>query len=66
MGASSADSIRAAEERLNIARQGLKDMDDPRRSRSGLYNAVVFARMVTFALQNMKNQADGFNEWMHL
>jgi hypothetical protein len=62
-GASVADSINAAEEHLAIARLGLKDMDQSTRARSGLYNAVVFGRAVTFALQNMKNQVDGFDEW---
>jgi glutaminyl-tRNA synthetase len=62
-GASANESIQAAEERLAIARLGLKDMDEPTRARSGLYNAVVFGRMVTFSLQNMRNQVAGFDEW---
>ncbi|GKQ50822.1 glutamine--tRNA ligase/YqeY domain fusion protein [Bradyrhizobium sp. Ce-3] len=57
------DAIRAAEERLRIARMGLKDMDEPERARAGLYNAVVFGRMVTFALQNMRNHVAGFDDW---
>lgn len=56
-------AIEAARDRLATARFGLADMNDPKRARSGLYNAVVFGRMVTFALQNMRNQVDGFDEW---
>jgi hypothetical protein len=63
LGAAAADCIKAAEERLAIARRGLHDMKDPIRSISGLYNVAVFGRMVTFALQNMKNQVDGFDQW---
>jgi hypothetical protein len=61
--ASALESIRAAEERLATARFGLQDMADPKRTRAGLYNAVVFGRMVTFALQNMRNEVAGFDEW---
>jgi glutaminyl-tRNA synthetase len=60
---SAAEIISAVEERLAIARLGLKDMEDPKRARSGLYNAVVFGRMVTFALQNMRGKIDGFDDW---
>jgi hypothetical protein len=63
MGASATDSIRAAEQHLATARFGLKDMDQPARARSGLFNAVVFGRAVTLALQNMRHQVEGFDEW---
>ncbi|MDB5610270.1 MAG: hypothetical protein JWP25_7170 [Bradyrhizobium sp.] len=36
---------------------------DPKRALAGLYNAVVFGRMVTFALQNMRNEVSGFEDW---
>jgi hypothetical protein len=61
--ASAADTIKAAEDRLKTARFGLSDMNDPTRALSGLFNAVVFGRMVTFTLQNMRNDVGGFNEW---
>lgn len=38
-------------------------MDDPRRARMGLWNAVVYGRMVTFALQNMQHGVPGYKEW---
>jgi hypothetical protein len=62
-GKSVQDVIRAAEERLQTARFGLQDMSKPERAQSGLYNAVVFGRMVTFALQNLRNIAPDFDEW---
>jgi hypothetical protein len=52
--ATAEQAIQSAKDRLATARFGLADMDDPKRARSGLYNAVVFGRMVTFALQNMQ------------
>src|SRR5262249_17042181 len=58
-----ADVIQAAEDRLRTARFGLADMDNPDRNRSGLYNAVVFGRMVTFALQNLRSIVPDFDEW---
>ncbi|MCD9825321.1 hypothetical protein [Bradyrhizobium japonicum] len=61
--ASAPDSIKAAESRLDTAKFGLADMKNPKRALSGLLNAVVFARMVTFALQNMRNEVDGFAAW---
>ncbi len=61
-GKSVQDVIRAAEERLQTARFGLQDMSKPERAQSGLYNAVVFGRMVTFALQNLRNIAPDFDE----
>jgi hypothetical protein len=43
---------------------GLKDMErDPNRYYSGLMNAVIFSRMVTFSLQNMKNDVPEFDAW---
>lgn len=38
-------------------------MANPDRMTSGLYNAVVFGRMVTFALQNLRGKVEGFDEW---
>src|ERR1700737_1788713 len=57
-----ADAVRAAEDRLKTARFGLADMKDPKRALSGLFNAVVFGRMTTFALQNMRSEVEGFDE----
>jgi hypothetical protein len=57
------DVLQAAEDRLNTAKFGLRDMGDPERSRSGLYNAVVFGRMVTFALQNLRGVVSNFDDW---
>jgi hypothetical protein len=57
------DVIRAAEERLQTARFGLEDMSRPERAQSGLYNAVVFGRMVTFALQNLRHIVPEFEDW---
>jgi len=57
------DVFRAVDDRQKAARFGLEDMKNPERSRSGFYNAVVFGRMVTFALQNLRGVADGFDEW---
>src|SRR4029077_19190997 len=60
---SASDVIRAAEERLQTARFGVEDMARPKRMQSGLYNAVVFGRMVTFALQNLRSVAPEFDQW---
>jgi hypothetical protein len=64
--ASSSEAIRAAEDRLATARFGLADMSNPKRSLSGLMNAVVFGRMVTFALQNMRSSVPEFDDWYEL
>lgn len=56
-------AINAAKDRLADAEFGLADMRVPARSRSGLRNAVVFGRMVTFMLQNMRGHIDGFQQW---
>jgi len=55
--------LEAAKERLRTARFGLEDMGKPDRGRSGLYNAVVFGRMVTFALQNLRGVVPDFDDW---
>ena len=61
---SAADVIRRAEEHLQTARFGLEDMRSrPERFQSGLHNAVVFGRAVTFALQNMRSVVPDFDEW---
>lgn len=55
--------IAAAEERLRIARFGCAEMSRPDRLRAGLYNAVVFGRMVTFAIQNLRGVVPDFDQW---
>lgn len=58
------EAIQAAEARLETARFGLEDMRGrPERAQSGLMNAVVFGRMVTFALQNMRSTVPEFDDW---
>jgi hypothetical protein len=57
------DVLLAASQRLQTAQFGLEDMKRPERAQSGLYNAVVFGRMVTFALQNLRHKAPGFDPW---
>ncbi|TIP28766.1 MAG: hypothetical protein E5X67_10115 [Mesorhizobium sp.] len=61
--ASAKDAIAGAEARLKTAYFGLEDMEQPKRYRSGLMNAVVFGRMVTLSLQNMRNDVEGFDAW---
>lgn len=63
--ASASASIAAAETRLRTAYFGLEDMEVRAAGRfySGLMNAVVFARMVTLSLQNMRNDVPGWQEW---
>lgn len=49
---------------LETARFGLEDMRQrPGRAKAGLRNAVVFGRMVTFALQNLRGTCPDFEEW---
>ncbi|GAC1432988.1 MAG: hypothetical protein NVSMB6_30760 [Burkholderiaceae bacterium] len=56
--------IHEAEELLQTARFGLKDMRTrPARVKSGLRNAIVFGRAVTFALQNLSSAAQDFDAW---
>ena len=56
--------IEAVEETLRTAEFGLEDMRTrPGRARSGLRNAVVFGRMVTFALQNLSSVVPAFDAW---
>ncbi len=57
------DVFQAVNDRQKVARFGLEDMKNPQRTRSGLYNAVVFGRMVTFALQNLRSVVEGFDVW---
>ena len=65
--ASAESAIAAAESKLRIAYFGLEDMvKRPDRFHSGLMNAVVFARMVTFALQSMAKEVPEFNAWYEL
>jgi hypothetical protein len=59
-----ARAIDAAQKRLETAKFGLADLRaHPERFDSGVMNTIVFGRMVTFALQNMRGHVDGFNEW---
>jgi hypothetical protein len=53
--------LQEAEERLKIVRFGLADMNNPERARAGLYGAVVFGRMVTFALPNLRGVIPDFD-----
>lgn len=55
--------IRSAEDRLRTAKFGLEDMARPERSESGFHNAIVFGRMVTFALQNLRSITADFDDW---
>ncbi len=56
--------IQVAKERLETAQFGLEDMlRRPERFQSGLCNAVVFGRAVTFALQNLRSVVDNFDDW---
>ncbi|WP_044550326.1 hypothetical protein [Mesorhizobium japonicum] len=58
------EAISGAQARLKAAYFGLKDMDEqPTRYQSGLMNAVVFGRMVTLSLQNMRNDVESFDAW---
>lgn len=64
MTSTAKDAIAAAEERLRIARFGTEDMkSNPARFNSGLMNAVAFARMVSFSLQNMRSSVAEFDDW---
>jgi hypothetical protein len=63
MSQSTQDVFHAADERLKTARFGLSDMSNPERASSGLYNAVVFGRMLTFALQNLRSVVPNFDKW---
>jgi len=56
--------LREARARLQTAQFGLADLrGPPPRRRSGFHNAVVFGRMVTFVLQNLRGKAPGFDPW---
>jgi glutaminyl-tRNA synthetase len=61
--ATAMEAVSKAERHLQTALFGLEDMGRPDRLVSGLHNAVVFGRAVTFALQNMSGHVDGFDEW---
>jgi hypothetical protein len=53
-----------AAEHLRTARRGLSDMERvPGRARSGFHNAVVFGRMVSWALQNLRSVVKDFDSW---
>lgn len=55
--------IDEATDLLRTAQFGLEDMARPGRARTGLRNVVVFGRMVTFALQNLRSACPDFDEW---
>lgn len=56
-----------AQSLLETARFGLDDMRAKKgRGIAGLRNAVVFGRMITFALQNLRNQVAEFDDWYRL
>ncbi|PDT57098.1 hypothetical protein CO678_35050 [Bradyrhizobium diazoefficiens] len=38
-------------------------MNTPERAKGGLYNAVVFGRMITFSLQNLRGVIPDFDGW---
>src|SRR5262249_51882544 len=65
-GVTIADIIREAEELLQTAKLGLQDMVKPERARSGLRNAVVFGRITTWALQNLRGKVPDFDQWYSL
>lgn len=60
-----AEVLQRAEDMLATARQGLADVlnQDRRRRDSGVHNAIVFGRTVSFVIQNLSSIADGFKEW---
>ena len=55
--------LAGVDDRLALARLGLRDMSIAAHGRSGLYNAVVYGPQVTFALQTLSGKAPSFNEW---
>lgn len=56
--------ISAAEQRLEVARFGLEDMQKrDQRFNAGLMNAVVFGRMATFQLQNLRSIIPDYDDW---
>ena len=59
-----AQILQVAEEHLQTAQFGLDDMRArPERAQSGLRNAVVFGRAITFALQNLRSIIADFDAW---
>lgn len=62
--ATAQQAIRAAEQHLETARFGLQDaLTHADRAYSGIMNAVVFGRAVTFSLQNMAKEVPAFSGW---
>ncbi|MDX0318906.1 hypothetical protein GOC38_14790 [Sinorhizobium meliloti] len=56
--------IEEAEALLETAQFGLDDLKhSAQRKMAGLRNAIVFARSVTLALQNLSSREPGFDEW---
>ena len=60
-----ADILRAAQETLATAEQGLQDLTKgpTERKLAGLRNLVVFGRAVTNVLQNLRSTEAKFDEW---
>ena len=64
MARNAQDVINEAGELLQTAQFGLEDMKTKLgRAKTGLRNAVVFGRMTTFALQNLKSVTSDFDPW---
>jgi hypothetical protein len=64
MARAAASIISEAEDLLRTAEFGLEDMKlRPGRARSGLRNAVVFGRISTFALRNLRSVVPEFDAW---
>jgi len=57
--------LEGAQRMLRGAYTGLKQFQEKEGEDKilGLYNAVTFGRNVTFVLQNLKGEAEGFEEW---
>lgn len=61
----SADILKAVEDTLKTAEQGLEDLmkGPPERKLSGLRNLVVFGRAVTNVVQNLRSAEPEFDIW---
>jgi hypothetical protein len=53
----------AVSDRLKMAKAGLNDMSKPERLKSGLWNAAIFGRSATLALQNLRGKVPDFDGW---
>jgi hypothetical protein len=61
------DILERSERMIKSAHAGLKQYQKSEGEEKiiGLQNAVTFGRSVTFVLQNLKGEAEGFEEWYH-